>query len=121
MVQTAELVSIKHERSELRKNTSLLVCYGNKVHSFSSQVVKSSHVNILESKKDEITELLGVLVVTIINEFHYQHIVQEKLAFRLAHNLVCSDLSAVEHFLIRGTLLDFGRVSGQLQSLIEIR
>lgn len=120
MVQTAELVSIKHKRSELGKNTSLFVCYWNKVHCFGTQVIKSSHVDILESKNDKITKLLGILQISIINEFHDQHVVQEELAFRLAHNLSCSNFSAVKHFLFSGTLLDFSWVSRQLQSLVKI-
>jgi len=108
MVQTAELIAIKHQRSEFSENTSLLVCNRYEVHGFSTQVVQGSHVDILESENDEITEFLSNLVVTIINKFHYQHVVQEELAFRLTHNLLSSNLGAVKHFVFSGaSLLEF--------------
>ena len=87
MLEAAGLVYLEHEWADLVKLALLLINHSNHVHSFSGHVVKSAQVDVLEAHVDEVTELLGILKVTIINKFHQQEIIEEKLSLWVQHDL----------------------------------
>lgn len=79
MLEAAGLVYLEHEGADLVKLALLLINHSNHVHSLCGHVVKSAQVDVFEAHIDEVTELLGILKVTIINKFHQQEIIEEKL------------------------------------------
>jgi len=85
--KTSSFVRVEHEGSDLRKLTHFLICNSNKVHSFGTKMIKGSKINVLKSCKNEITEFLGIFVITIIDKFHKKKIIHEKLTFGMAHHL----------------------------------
>lgn len=87
MLEAAGLVYLEHEGADLVKLALLLINHSNHVHCLSGHVVESAQVDVLETHVDEVTELLGILEVTIINKFHQQEIIEEKLSLWVQHDL----------------------------------
>lgn len=87
MLEATALVYLKHEGADLVKLALLLINHSNHIHCLRSHVIESAQIDILETHVDEVTELLGVLQVTIINKFHQQEIVEEELSLWIHHDL----------------------------------
>ena len=87
MLEAAALVNLKHEGTDLVKLALLLINHSNHIHSLRGHVVESTKVHVLETHIDEVTELLGILKVAIINKFHQQEIIEEKLSLWIHHDL----------------------------------
>jgi hypothetical protein len=88
--ETSSLVGVEHEGSHLRQLTHLLVGHGDEVHGLGTEMVESSQVDVFEPGKDEVSELLRVLVVAIIDQLHQQKIVHEQLRLSMGHDLFSS-------------------------------
>ena len=83
-------------------------------------MIKGSKVDVLKSCKNEITELLGIFVVTIIDKFHEKKIIHEKLTFWMAHHLFRSCSCAMEHLFNLHIFCNISWLSWQLNSEEEI-
>lgn len=70
--KTCSLVGLKHHLPDLWKLFLLFIRNGDEIHGLSTEMVKSSEVDILESGKNEITELFSSLIITIIDELHQE-------------------------------------------------
>ena len=86
MLEATALVHLKHKGADFVKLALLLINHSNHVHSLCGHVVESAQVDVLEAHVDEVTELFGILEVTIINKFHQQEIIEEKLSLWIHHN-----------------------------------
>jgi hypothetical protein len=118
MLEAAALVHLKHEGADLVKLALLLINHSNHVHGLRGHVVKSAQVHVLETHVDEVTELLGILKVSIINKFHQQEIIEEKLSLWIHHDLRGTEAGAVKLGL--SILSDRGRVHWELKSLEQV-
>ena len=87
MLEGAVLVDFEHEWTNLSQFALLLIDYGDHVESLGCQVIECAKVDVLQAHVDEVTELLGILEVTIINKFHQQEIIEEKLSLWVQHDL----------------------------------
>lgn len=86
--KTCSLVGLKHHLPDLWKLFLFFICNSDEIHGLSTEMVKSSKVDILKSCKYEITELFSSLIITIIDELHQQQIIKEKLSFWVYHDVV---------------------------------
>jgi hypothetical protein len=104
-MKAALFVSMEHFWSVVEAGmlSHLLVCDRHEVVGLSYDVVHQARVRVSNSAVDEVTEISGVLVITIVDEFHLQNYIQEKLNFSVIGDLGSTDMCAVEHLLDVGT------------------
>jgi hypothetical protein len=119
VLEAAVLVDLEHKGPDLNKLALLLVDYCNHVVSFSGQVVKCAKVHVLQPHVNEITELLGILEISVIDELHKDQIIEEKLALWVLHDLICSHLAALKLGL--NFLSNRSGLCRELEALKEIR
>lgn len=118
MLEATALVYLKHEGADLVKLALLLINNSNHVHSLCGHVVESAQVDVLETHVDEVTELLGILKVTIINKFHQQEIIEEKLSLWIHHDFRGTLAGAVK--LGFSIIRNRGWVHWELKSLEQV-
>lgn len=70
--KTCSLVGLEHHLPDLWKLFLLFIRNGDEIHGLSTEMIKSSEVDILESGKNEISELFSSLIITIIDELHQE-------------------------------------------------
>ena len=88
MLQAACFVDLEHKGSYLREFALLFINNCNHIHGLGCQVIKSAQVNVLQSEVDEVTELLCILEIAIVDELHEKKIIEKELSFRELHNFV---------------------------------
>ena len=81
LMQTAVLVRFENQRADLSQDAQLFVSNRDKVNSFGSESVDSTQGYATDTHKDEVSKLLGVAQVTIVNQLHDEQHVEEHLAF----------------------------------------
>ena len=80
LMQTAVLVRFKDQWADLSQDAKFLVGNRDEVNSFGSESVESTQGYTTDTNKDEVSEFLSVLQVTIIDQLHDEKHVEEHLA-----------------------------------------
>ena len=113
-------VWIKHQWSNCSKEAHLFVGQGNEVHGFGTKMIQSPEVDILQSGVHKVTELLGILVVSIVNELHQEEVVQEQLDLRWPSQLLLSLSGTVQESLELSSIWNISSLLGQVKTHEEI-